>query len=115
MNNFKLRIAGGLCLCILGIQSVGAFSPAPETSFEDWDAGLEFRGKSGLKLFFHQVDIFNIEPAPQNKNLPVPYPLSAAIYLFPDREMAKISSGEYAVRDQKYGLTILVFPFHFFW
>lgn len=110
-----MRTIVWLCVLILSLQSTDAFSRvSPFNSMED-GMGLDLRESTGDKLVFTQLNVLKKESAPQNKVPILPFRFLATTYFIPDGTIVQPTTKKYTIRDHKYGLTILVYPFFIFW
>lgn len=116
MNNLRIKILAGLCLWLLSVQGIMAFTFASEFPGTEDNPRLEFKEASGPGLvYINQIHILKIESVPQHKVPLLPFPILSSSSLIFEKEEGTTSVAEFAVRDHRYGLKLLVFPYHFFW
>ncbi len=111
----KIQIIAWLCAWILSLQAADAFTTVSPTMGTERGSGFELRESTGEKSVYTQLNFLKMESAPQSKAPMVPFRFPSTTFFNPEGEILQPTPKEYTIRDHKYGLTILVYPFFIFW
>jgi hypothetical protein len=116
VDNIRIKLIASLCIWVFSIQIVVANGWGSEVIIVEEDSSPEFKKASvpGL-VYIDQIQIYKINSGPQHKVPLLPFTYLDSTSYISKTEILNCSSYEYSLTDRKYGLKILVFPFHFFW
>lgn len=116
MNYLKLKILAGLCLWIISIQGLEAFTIIPEFIELEINNPHEYRKTSAPSIvYINQFHIFLVESAPHVKAPLLSFPIHSFSSLTFERRQVTSKIADFGMRDLRFGIKKLFFPFHCFW
>ena len=116
MDKQVFKILLFLGLWVLNSLGCGAFASTPEVVQGEEGSGYEIRQIPGPgAAYLDQINIFEVEPAPQKEFPLLLFPFPADTFVLPEKKNPDSRLYDFFLRDQKHDLKQQIFPFHFFW